>query len=103
MISPLTYEHQGVHITDLDHPAITICKKSGIYDPSEYLRAVFNNFRLACPSGRNKDCEGTWPLRRDFARYADLVYDRREMQGRTQTDVIVKVITAEATCRVFIV
>ena len=34
-------------VTELPYPAITICKKNGLYDPGEYLRAVFNKFEYA--------------------------------------------------------
>ena len=63
-------------VTNLDHPALTICKANGIYDVGEYLRAVFNNFQFACESSlESESCKATKTLRRHYSSYLEVVED----------------------------
>ena len=70
----------GIPITQLDHPAITICKPYGIYDIGEYLRAVFNNFQFSCKSDKNYGgCQPENLLRSHYTEYSD----RESTKSRT--------------------
>ena len=63
----------GIPITNLNHPAITICKPNGIYDVGEYLRAVFDNFQFACKSDKaSKSCQATHLLRDHHLSYSNM-------------------------------
>ena len=64
-ITTLTYP-----VTDLNYPAITVCKKVP-YNPDEYVRTVFDNFQLGCNKSCTEycDCEETKKLRHDFEPY----------------------------------
>ena len=56
-------------VTDLPYPAITICKKRGLYDPGEYLRAVFNQFKYAYRKDDKGSCNETDLLRRHYKNF----------------------------------
>ena len=51
-------------VTNLSKPAITVCRKVA-YNPDEYVRAVLDNFKLACKD-KDGSCEDTKMLRDDF-------------------------------------
>ena len=62
----------GIPITELDHPAITICKPNGIYDIGEYLRAVFNNFQFTCKSEKDSEsCQAASLLRSHYQSFSN--------------------------------
>ena len=58
-----------------DYPAVTVCRKVP-YNPDEYVRAVFDNFRLEEQPSQQQQEEGTGSeiqqprtLRTDFPKY----------------------------------
>ena len=55
-------------VTELNYPAITICKENGFYDPGEYVRAIFNNFQYTYEDG-DGSCETTALLRQHYKQY----------------------------------
>ena len=68
-------------VTSLVHPAVTICKANGIYDVGEYLRAVFDNFQLACESSlESESCKATKTLRRHYSSYFNVEQDERKQK-----------------------
>ena len=72
----------GIPITNLDHPAVTICKPNGIYDIGEYLRAVFNNFQFSCKFERGSEsCKSPNLVRSHYSTYS-------EMNENEETDTI---------------
>ena len=56
-------------VTELPYPAITICKKKGLYDPGEYLRAVFNQFQYAYRKYDKGSCNDTALLRSHYRNF----------------------------------
>ena len=56
-------------VTELPYPAITICKKKGLYDPGEYLRAVFNQFQYAYRKDDKGSCNDTALLRSHYRNF----------------------------------
>ncbi len=44
-------------VTDLHHPAITVCK-SDRFDAGEYVRAVYDNFEYRCKGSRGSSSCG---------------------------------------------
>ena len=56
-------------VTELPYPAVTICKKNGLYDPGEYLRAVFNQFQYAYRKDEAGSCEKTADLRDHYRNF----------------------------------
>ena len=56
-------------VTELPYPAITICKKKGLYDPGEYLRAVFNQFQYAYRKDDKGSCIDTATLRSHYRNF----------------------------------
>ena len=56
-------------VTELPYPAITICKKKGLYDPGEYLRAVFNQFQYAYRKNDKGSCIDTATLRSHYRNF----------------------------------
>ena len=68
-MSITTFSHPA---TELNYPAVTVCRKSP-YNPDEYVRAVFDNFQLACNDSCTEHCDAscqkTELLRKDFESY----------------------------------
>ena len=56
-------------VTELPYPAVTICKKNGLYDPGEYLRAVFNQFQYAYRKDDEGSCNATALLRSHYRNF----------------------------------
>ena len=76
MVSKFSFLHLEVVIdsftlpvTDLPYPAITICKRKGLYDPGEYLRAVFNQFKYAYQKDAGGSCDETALLRKHYRHF----------------------------------
>ena len=70
--------------TELNYPAITMCRTIP-YNPDEYIRAVYDNFQMACNSCNDtayceESCEETKLLRQDFKRYISLNLVRKIYQ-----------------------
>ena len=61
----------SLEVTELDYPAITICKENGLYDPGEYIRPVFNLFQYACKVG-DDSCKNSEILREHYKEYVGL-------------------------------
>ena len=79
-----TIDSNNNPVTNLDHPALTICKANGIYDVGEYLHAVFNNLKFACNSSlESESCEATKTLRRHYSSYLDLEENSLKQMGGT--------------------
>ena len=57
---------QTIPSTNLTFPAITVCREIP-YNPDEYVRAVFDNFQMAC--NESDGCKETQILRKDFQEY----------------------------------
>ena len=68
-ISEVGIESFTLPVTDLPYPAITICKKNGLYDPGEYLRAVFNQFKYAYQKDNEGSCNETALLRSHYRNF----------------------------------
>ena len=66
LISDVTIETFSHPATDLEYPAITVCKM-GSYNVDEYVRTVFDNFQVVCMD--NDTCEDTALLRDDYPSY----------------------------------
>ena len=64
----------------LEYPAITICNQNG-YDSTEYLRAVFDNFRYACDG---EDCKESELLRSHFRTHHELLMPQAEFVDRAK-------------------
>ena len=62
----MTIETFSYPATNLDYPAITVCKM-GSYNVDEYVRAVFDNFQVVCMD--NKTCADTTLIREDYPSY----------------------------------
>jgi hypothetical protein len=61
----------GIPISQMRHPAITVCKENSVYDVGEYIRAVFNNFQFACnDSISSQSCQPTTMLRNHYSKYS---------------------------------
>ena len=72
--------------TELNYPAITMCRTIP-YNPDEYIRAVYDNFQMACNSCNDsstayceESCEETMLLRQDFKYYISLNLVRKIYQ-----------------------
>jgi hypothetical protein len=66
----------GIPISQMRHPAITVCKENSIYDVGEYIRAVFNNFQFACnESISSESCQSTTMLRNHYSKYTKVYFD----------------------------
>ena len=68
--SEVTIETFAYPATELEYPAITVCKK-GSYNVDEYVRAVFDNFATECSD--DKTCADTAPFRDDFPSYLKVI------------------------------
>ena len=69
ILSEVVIDSFTLPVTDLPYPAITICKKRGLYDPGEYLRAVFNQFKYAYRKEDEGSCNETDLLRRHYKNF----------------------------------
>ena len=62
----VTIETFSYPATNLEYPAITVCKM-GSYNVDEYVRTVFDNFQVVCTD--NQTCADSAPLRDDYPSY----------------------------------
>ena len=69
LFSEVGIETFTLSVTELPYPAITICKKNGLYDPGEYLRAVFNQFKYAYRKDDEGSCDETALLRSHYRNF----------------------------------
>ena len=69
LTSEVGIERFTLPVTELPYPAITICKKNGLYDPGEYLRAVFNQFQYAYRKDDEGSCNETASLRSHYRNF----------------------------------
>ena len=83
MFSEVGIETFTLPVTELPYPAITICKKNGLYDPGEYLRAVFNQFQYAYRKDDERSCYETKNLRDDYKNFVSPC-DREQGGGVTE-------------------
>ena len=68
-VSEVGIERFTLPVTELPYPAITVCKKNGLYDPGEYLRAVFNQFQYAYSKDDEGSCNKTASLRSHYRNF----------------------------------
>ena len=68
-VSEVGIERFTLPVTELPYPAITVCKKNGLYDPGEYLRAVFNQFQYAYRKDDEGSCNKTASLRNHYRNF----------------------------------